>query len=244
ADEELGGDATLSTLLRKLLDEVPDVRFRLGSIEATEVDDLLLDLLATSDGRVAPHLHMPLQSGADPVLRSMRRWHTREMYRSRALEIAARMDVLGLGADIITGFPGETDEDHARTRDLVDELPYTYLHVFPFSPRDGTAAAELAESDPVPERIAGERSRDLRERVLEKEERYLKNRIGGPVRAVVEGDGRRALTGDYLRVGVRRADGGGCGGGEGAVRGRGQRSGLVSATLQGTPDDPYIVLSR
>jgi len=263
AADRLDGRAALSTLLRHLLDEIPDIRFRLGSIEATEVDDLLLDLLATSGGRVAPHLHMPLQSGADPVLQRMRRWHTREMYRSRALEIASRMDVLGLGADIITGYPGETEEDHARTRELVEELPYTYLHVFPFSPREGTVAAELAESDPVPERVAGERSRELRERVLDKKGVYLEGRIGGPVRAIVEGDGRRALTGDYLRVEVRRPadptdpsvpgeegrgrevpvsgsvqpgpDGEGFPGGGG---------GIVSATLQGTADDPYIVLSR
>ncbi|MFW5904776.1 MAG: hypothetical protein ACOCUZ_01030, partial [bacterium] len=77
---------------------------------------------------------------------------------------------------------------------------------------------------------------------------YMKDRVGGPVRAVVEGDGRRALTGDYLRVEVRRTEDGGAGGGQGSGRdsglGAGQRSGLVSATLQGTPDDPYIVLSR
>ncbi|NIP58216.1 MAG: MiaB/RimO family radical SAM methylthiotransferase, partial [Gemmatimonadetes bacterium] len=106
---DLDSAPTLSRLLARLLEDVPDVRFRLGSIEATEVDDLLLELLAASGSRVAPHLHMPLQSGADPVLRRMRRWHTREAYRSRALEIAERLPVLGLGADIITGFPGETD---------------------------------------------------------------------------------------------------------------------------------------
>ena len=74
-----------------------------SGLGATEVDELLIDLLATSGGWVAPHLHMPLQSGSDPVLRRMRRWHTREQYRRRALDIAARLPVLGLGADIITG---------------------------------------------------------------------------------------------------------------------------------------------
>ena len=154
---------TLGRLVALILDEVPDVRVRLGSVEATEVDDLLLELLATSSGRLAPHLHMPLQSGADPVLRRMRRWHTREQYRRRALEIAERVSPLGLGADVITGFPGETDEDHAATRRLVEELPFTYLHVFPFSPRDGTVAADLVRELPVPQRVAGERARSLRE---------------------------------------------------------------------------------
>ena len=201
---DLEPTTTLSRLLARLLEEVPDVRFRLGSVEATEVDDLLLELLADDGERVAPHLHMPLQSGADPVLRRMRRWHTREMYRVRALEIAERMPVLGLGADIITGFPGETDEDHRATMALVEELPYTYAHVFPFSPREGTAAADLNQEMPVPQRVAGERAREIRERVQEKGEAYRRARAGDPVLVVLEGDGGTALTGDYLRVPVMR----------------------------------------
>jgi threonylcarbamoyladenosine tRNA methylthiotransferase MtaB len=209
-----GGPWSLSRLLAHLLEEVPGPRFRLGSVEATEVDDFLLDLLADSGERVAPHLHMPLQSGADPVLRRMRRWHTREMYRSRTLEILDAMaargsttadgaPVLGLGADIITGFPGETDEDHAATVALVEELPYTYLHVFPFSPREGTVAAELVREIPVPQRVAGERSRELREIVQGKGEAYRRRRAGSRARVVLEGEGRSALTGDYLRVAVK-----------------------------------------
>ena len=131
---DLGDGMTLARLLARLLDEVPGPRFRLGSIEATEVDDLLLELLETSGGSLAPHLHMPLQSGADPVLRRMRRWHTREMYRTRALEIASRISPLGLGADVIAALPRrDRNVDHGATRDLIEELPYTYLHVFPFS---------------------------------------------------------------------------------------------------------------
>jgi len=191
---------TLTALVRRLLDEVPGPRFRLGSIEATEIDDGMIDLLAGSGGRLAPHLHMPLQSGADPVLRRMRRWHTREHYRRRAHQIAAAVSPVGLGADIITGFPGETADDHARTRALVDELPFTYLHVFPFSPRDGTVAANLP--DPVPERVSRERGRELRELAANKAERYARARGGSEVEVVMEGTGGTALTGDYLRVTV------------------------------------------
>lgn len=216
---------TLSRLCARLLEDVPDVRLRLGSIEATEIDDLLVDLLERSGGRLAPHLHMPLQSGADPVLRRMRRWHTREQYRRRALDIAGRVHPLGLGADVIAGFPGETDEDHAATLALIGEIPFTYLHVFPFSPRDGTVAAGLPA--PVPQRIAGARARELRDLAQAKGRAYRGGRVGGRARLVVEGDGDTGLTGDYLRARV-----------EGA--GRAAVGRLIGATLLGDGDDLYI----
>jgi threonylcarbamoyladenosine tRNA methylthiotransferase MtaB len=210
---------TLARLVALLLERVPHVRFRLGSVEATEVDDDMLDLLETSAGRLAPHLHMPLQSGADPVLRAMRRWHTREQYRRRALEIVERVGDMGLGADIITGFPGETDADHADTRALVEELPFTYLHVFPFSPREGTAAAELG--DPVPQRVAGERSRELRMLAEEKGRGYRVQRVGGRATVVLEGRSGTALTGDYLRVDAAEPPPASGGLVEGTLRGEG-----------------------
>lgn len=222
---DLDPPTTLSRLCARLLDAVPHVRFRLGSIEATEVDDLLLALLAGSAGRLAPHLHMPLQSGADPVLRRMRRWHTRAQYRARALEIAERVHPLGLGADVIAGFPGETADDHAATRALVEELPFTYLHVFPFSPRDDTLAAGLP--DPVPQRIAGERARELRALAHEKGRAHRARRVGAVARAVPEGTGDTGVTGDYLRVGLP--------GGDSVAR-----SGTVEGTLLGDADHLYI----
>lgn len=221
--------ASLSDLVDRLLDAVPDVRFRLGSVEATEVDDHLLHLMAHSSGRLVPHLHMPLQSGADPVLRAMRRWHTRAMYRDRALEIADRLPVLGLGADIITGFPGETAEDHDATLALVEELPFTYLHVFPFSPRDGTVAVDLP--DPVPQRIAGERSRELREIAQRKGGAYRNRRVGTTATVTVEGEGRVGLTEDYLRVSIDPPR-------------RGSESALLRGRLAGTEDHLSIDLSR
>jgi len=198
---DLAASMSLGQLVNRLLDAVPDVRFRLGSVEATEICDELVGRLEDSGGRLAPHLHMPLQSGADAVLRRMRRWHTREEYRVRVLEIAKRVPILGLGADVITGFPGESGADHLETCTLIDELPFTYLHVFPFSPRTGTVADELARERPVPQRIAGERSRDLRERVRVKGEAHAAAREGTPARVVVE-SASSGLTGDYMRVGV------------------------------------------
>ena len=231
---DLRSPSSLSRLLASLLDRVPSVRFRLGSVEATEVDDLLLELIAADEGRVAPHLHMPLQSGADPVLRRMRRWHTREAYRSRALEIAGRVAVLGLGADVITGFPGETDADHEATRALVEELPFTYLHVFPFSPREGTGAAEMDRAGPVPQRVAADRARELRELADAKGRTYRESRAGGAADVTLEARETVALTGDYLRVGILH---------EGRPASGPVRR-LHRGVLRGAGGDLYIDLSR
>ena len=196
--------ASLATLCERLLEEVP-ARIRLSSIEATEIDDRLVDLLAASDGQLAPHLHVPLQSGSDRVLRLMRRWHTREAYRARVLAIAERLGAIdsgafGLGADIIVGFPGEGEAEFEETRALVEELPYTYLYVFPYSVRDGTVAASLP--DRIPGDVAATRSRTLRDLGLRKGQAYSEARAGTTADLVVEGrDDRVAgVTGDYLRV--------------------------------------------
>jgi threonylcarbamoyladenosine tRNA methylthiotransferase MtaB len=216
---DLASGRSLSFLCRRLLDDVPGVRFRLGSIEATEIDDPLVELLAASDGLLAPHLHVPLQSGSDRVLRHMRRWHTREQYRRRVLEIADRVHPLGLGADIIVGFPGETEADHSLTRALVEDLPYTYLHVFPYSVRAGTAAADLA--DRVPVHVAAERSRDLREIGVSKGTAHAAGRAGSEALVAVETE-TNGLTGDYLRV---------------LVTGSAAPGSLVRARLSGPPSD-------
>ena len=210
---------TLSGLCGRLLRAVPDVRFRLGSIEATEIDNALVDLIAGAGGLLAPHLHVPLQSGSEAVLRRMRRWHTREQYRRRVLEIAERIQPLGLGADIIVGFPGETEADHARTRELVEELPFTYLHVFPYSVRQGTSAADLPGR--VPSAGAATRSQELRELGVAKGTAYACSRSGGEALVAVERDGA-GLTGDYLRV---------------RVSGSADPGSLVRATLSGRATD-------
>ncbi len=193
---DLEPESTLSALCERLVGELPEVRFRLGSIEATEIDDRLVDLLAEAENLV-PHLHVPMQSGADPVLRRMRRWHTREQYRSRVLEIADRVACLGLGADVIVGFPGETEEDFESTRALVEELPFTYLHVFPYSQRDGTVAADLP--DDVDGNVKAERGRVLREIAMRKGIEYQQRRHGQGAQIVVEED-EWGVTEDYLRV--------------------------------------------
>lgn len=188
---------TLSHLCLRLLEAVPAVRFRLGSIEATEIDDVLVRLLETSIGMLAPHLHVPLQSGSDAVLRRMRRWHTSRQVRERLEEIASRVRPLGLGADVIAGFPGETEADHERTRELIETLPYTYLHVFPFSVRERTDALELPGRLPAP--VVAERARELRQIGVRKGSAHAASRCGEMALVTVE-TRDTGLTGDYLRV--------------------------------------------
>ena len=196
---DLQSQTTLAELCEQILEAVP-VRVRLSSIEATEIDDRLLDLLACSGGQLAPHLHVPLQSGSDAVLRLMRRWHSREAYRTRILEIAESIGPFGLGADVFVGFPGEGDAEFEETKSLVEELPYTYLHVFPYSVRDGTVAASLP--NPVLGGVIATRSRELRGIGVEKGRVYEKSRVGSIADFVVEGTHERrvGVTGDYLRA--------------------------------------------
>ena len=193
---------SLSDLLEALITAVPQVRFRLSSIEATEVDDTIARLLIEAPRHLAAHLHAPLQSGSNRVLRRMgRHWYTAESYRARIEWLAARLPAFGLGADMIAGFPGETAADHRATMDLVDALPFTYLHVFPYSERPGAAAARLG--GPVPPATIRQRARELRELGEAKARAHRAARLGQRADGVVTGRGEgkvEVLTQDYLSV--------------------------------------------
>ncbi len=199
---------TLGRLVQRLVDEVPDVRFRLSSVEATEVCDDLERLMVETPDRLAPHLHAPLQSGSDRVLKRMgRHWYTAGSYRERLERLAERVGegggALGLGADIIVGFPGEGEADHRATVALVEALPFTYLHVFPYSPRAGTAAPRLGAAA-SPE-AARERSAELRALAARKAAAHRATRAGGRADLVLEtrrGGWQDALTEDYVAVQV------------------------------------------
>jgi threonylcarbamoyladenosine tRNA methylthiotransferase MtaB len=191
---------TLGELMSRLVVSVPAARFRLTSIEATEVTDDLIDLMASNPRGLVPQIHAPLQSGSDRVLRRMgRHWYTMPTYRAAIEKIARRLPVFGLGADIITGFPDETDADHRETVRLVEHLPFTYLHVFPYSERPGTAALR------IPGRISGavarERAGELRAIGSRKAEAHRAARSGQLADVVGIGAGR-GLTEDYLEIRV------------------------------------------
>jgi threonylcarbamoyladenosine tRNA methylthiotransferase MtaB len=193
---------TLGQLLECLIEAVPEVRFRLSSVEATEVDDTLARLLIEAPRNLAAHLHAPLQSGSNPVLKRMgRHWYTAESYRARIEWLAERLPVFGLGADVIAGFPGESDADHHASLTLLHALPFTYLHVFPFSVRPDAAAARLP-GQARPE-VIRERARELRELGEAKAKAYRTKRVGQVADGVVSGRGQgkvEVLTEDYLTV--------------------------------------------
>jgi threonylcarbamoyladenosine tRNA methylthiotransferase MtaB len=151
--------ATFENLLRRILDETPLERLRISSIEPMDVTNDLIDFFAAND-RMAQHFHMPLQSGSDRILAAMHRWYRAEHYARRVQLIRERLPHAAIGADVIAGFPGETAAEHSTTVSFLQNLPFTYLHVFSFSKRPGTAAAKLSAE--VPAQIINRRAGELR----------------------------------------------------------------------------------
>jgi threonylcarbamoyladenosine tRNA methylthiotransferase MtaB len=200
---DLGASYSLGRLLETLVERVPAVRFRLSSVEATEVDDRLLDLMTSMPDRLAPHLHAPLQSGSDRVLKRMgRHWYTASEYCRRVERMAAQLPRFGLGADVMVGFPGESDTDFAATREVVARLPFTYLHVFPYSERPTAVAQRLGPT--VDSQVARDRSAALRALAAEKGAAYRRRRAGeqADIVTLARRAGRyEGLTEDYLAVG-------------------------------------------
>jgi threonylcarbamoyladenosine tRNA methylthiotransferase MtaB len=149
----------LRELLHQICDGTPLERLRISSIEPMDITGELIDFFASTD-RIARHFHLPLQSGADRILAAMHRWYRAEHYARRVQLIRERLPDAAIGADIIAGFPGETELDHHATLDFIEHLPLTYLHVFSFSKRPGTSADQLTED--VPNSVIKNRSRELR----------------------------------------------------------------------------------
>jgi threonylcarbamoyladenosine tRNA methylthiotransferase MtaB len=194
---------TLASLLRQILD-VPGLRrLRLSSILPPYFTDELIEVIAGSS-RICPHLHIPLQSGSDRVLRLMRRPYNTRIYGSLVERLSRAIPDLGLGADVIVGFPGETDADFEVTRALIEALPVSYLHVFSYSDRKGTEAARLPRH--LPARTITERSKALRRLGREKSLAFRRRQVGRiqEVLALEERDkstGRLGgLTGNYVEL--------------------------------------------
>ncbi|MEO5903428.1 MAG: MiaB/RimO family radical SAM methylthiotransferase [Gemmatimonadaceae bacterium] len=192
--------SSLGELLERLVAETESVRFRLTSIEATEVDERLAWLLTSDSRRVAPHLHAPLQSASSRILRRMgRHWYDAASYSSAVIRLIGERDIFALSGDVICGFPGETESDHSETVDMVRALPFTALHVFPYSPRPGTAAIKL--KDAVADSTVSRRARELRAIAAEKAQLYSARQSGRIADVIAVGNGV-GLTEDYLSVDI------------------------------------------
>jgi threonylcarbamoyladenosine tRNA methylthiotransferase MtaB len=192
---DLPGRLRLADLIRQVLDETPAERLRLSSVEPMDFSDDLLTLMATSD-RIAKHVHAPLQSGSDTVLRRMHRKYRPRHYADRIVKARALMPNCAVGADVMTGFPGETDAEFDDSRAFIESLPFTYLHVFTYSERPGTPAAEQAQ---VPMPIRKHRTAVLRELAAKKNLEFRRSMIGRKI-SVVTLDGGKALSENFLKV--------------------------------------------
>jgi threonylcarbamoyladenosine tRNA methylthiotransferase MtaB len=200
---------TLAALLRELV-ELPGLRrVRLSSVLPAYFTADLLEVL-TGSPVVAPHFHIPLQSGSDRVLKVMRRPYTVAMYRRVVERLVAAIPRLGLGADVIAGFPGESDGDFGETVGVVEELPFSYLHVFPYSARKGTEAARLTAA--VGARTLARRARALRELARGKNLDFRRRLVGSVEEVLVLVTRERAtgrltgLTGNYVEVRFEGSD--------------------------------------
>ena len=190
-------------LIRAILDQTDLEKLRISSVEPMDWSDELIDLVATSP-RIAKHAHVPLQSASDAVLRRMHRKYRPWHYREKILKIRAAMPFAAIGADVMVGFPAETEAEFAATRGMVEELPFTYLHVFTYSERPGTAAATSPSQ--VPMSVARERNRILREFAAQKNAAFRQSLVGNVIEAITLQHGTSeytdGLTDNYLKVRV------------------------------------------
>ncbi len=190
-----------SGMLRGILAETAIEKVRISSVEPMDWTNELIELVATSP-RIAKHAHVPLQSGSDKILRKMHRKYRPWHYADRIERIRRAMPDAAIGADVMVGFPGETDDDFEQTRSLIERLPFTYLHVFTYSSRPGTPSAEMPEQIPV--QVARERNRVLRELAAEKKHAFLQSFVGREVEAITlthyDGEFTEALTDNYLKL--------------------------------------------
>jgi threonylcarbamoyladenosine tRNA methylthiotransferase MtaB len=198
---DLAPKTSLPGLLRRLETETAVSRLRLGSVEPTEIPVELVEAVATSQV-LCPHFHIPLQAGSDAVLGRMNRHYTTGFFRSLAEAIRRRIPDAAIGLDVIAGFPGETDAEFTETCRLIEDLPVTHLHVFPFSRRPGTPAADMPHQ--VPGDVAKGRAARLRALGEEKNRAFAADFIGRTLELVVEGgktDGLyKGLSRNYLTV--------------------------------------------
>ncbi len=201
---DLNPRVDFESLLRRILDETTIERLRISSIEPLDVTQDLIGLFAAND-RIAQHFHMPLQSASNRILAAMHRWYRAEHYARRVELIRECLPHAAIGADVITGFPGESEADHVATISFIESLPFTYLHVFSFSKRPGTKAASLPNE--VPGHIIKRRAREFRALGERKSAAFRHSQIGRTLRVLTlnrhagtDKNTTPALSSNYLQT--------------------------------------------
>lgn len=194
---DLPGKPTLGQLVERILTHVPDLpRLRLSSLDGVEIDDRLFDLL-TGEARVMPHVHISLQSGDNLILKRMKRRHSRE----QAIDLVARLKSarpeITIGADIIAGFPTETDAAFANSMDMIDQCQVVHGHIFPYSPKKGTPAALMPQ---VNGNIINERAQQLRAKVTEKQRIFRAGLIGTEQKILAERGGKAGYAENFAHI--------------------------------------------
>jgi threonylcarbamoyladenosine tRNA methylthiotransferase MtaB len=200
ADQD-GKKYSLLEMLRHLTALPGNFRIRLSSLEVTEVSDALIDFVKSSP-KMCRHFHIPMQSGDSQVLKDMRRWYNVDFYKGRVAAVRAAMPDCGVTADVMVGYPTETDEFFETTRRNIEEMKLSGLHVFRFSAREGTPAAELKPLDP---KVVSERAHILGALDLQLRERFYRQ-FEGTQRQILPEPSGEAWTDNYIRVDVPLAE--------------------------------------
>ncbi len=194
---DLPGSPTLAMLVERILTHVPGLRrLRLSSLDSIEIDDRLFDLV-TGEARIMPHLHLSLQAGDDMILKRMKRRHS----RADAVRIVERLKSarpgIAVGADLIAGFPTETDAMFANTAALIDDCDIVHAHIFPYSPRDGTPAARMPQVAPA---VRKHRAAALRDRAANRRRRWLAELVGSDQQVLVERPGTHGHAPNFADI--------------------------------------------
>jgi threonylcarbamoyladenosine tRNA methylthiotransferase MtaB len=220
----------LESLIRAILSQTQLEKLRISSVEPMDWSDELIALVASSP-RIAKHAHAPLQSGSDAVLRRMHRKYRPWHYREKIEKIRAAMPTAAIGADVMAGFPGETDAEFETTRRLIADLPFTYLHVFTYSARPGTPAAAMPNQVPV--HVARERNQVLRDLAASKKHAFMHSFVGKRLEAITlnvahsrpDGEFTEALTDNYQKL---------------YLKGRHDPNRWISAGIEGVEDGALV----
>lgn len=200
---DLPGSPSLGQLVERVLKHVPDLkRLRLSSVDGVEIDERLFDIL-TGENRMMPHVHLSLQSGDNMILKRMKRRHSREQAIELVARLKERRPEIAIGADIIAGFPTETDDMFAGSLNIIDKCDIIHGHIFPYSPRKGTPAEKMPQVDGA---TIKERARILRQRVSERTQAWRNSLVGTRQNVLCELNGKAGYAENFAHISFEQTE--------------------------------------